>query len=996
MNATTQFLSRVLPWTKQGDTPAYFNIHFKSVPDNPAVKKNDDGTVWRGKPGQALGEVTKIVTYLTTNPKMVSQVRDIYFCTSSQERSKTLVNASNKSYVVASRHASTAVRMKAIFLDIDLVEGKKAKDKGYPNEAELVAAFRNFLVVTKLPIPTIMVYTGGGYHMYWVFEEALTIPVWQGLADALAEATRQVGLKCDTGCTVDCARILRVPGTKNYKYDPPRMVEVKRLDSRDFTFEELDTPLSPFKVTRTRIVGDRDMTLFPPRRVNNAVSDLAAGVFNSTPPDIDQLAEGCGFIREAITTGGRDFPEPLWNLTTLISVYTAGGLDDAKRMASGYPDYEEWKTEQKYEEKIGQGAKPPMCATISGEYKGCATCPYLPAGKSPVNLAPLIARPAQTAPLAALGSANTLPAKTGFGPTSPANGTVTSGSNPATDLPPDYHRGADMLVRVQNDNFPVLYYQMFDGYLTENPPTLHFKTVIGTTQKDIEVPCSAIANTNEFRKALQGQSIMVTLRADALIKVGLFMNAWITHLQKTPGSTIDPIAYGWDDRHEGFAYNGVVHTATGQKRATRGDAIIAASYRPEGDVAKWLAAAQMITAQKRPGLDVILASALAGPLFCLTGHSGALLSAYSPESGIGKTTAMKVAQAVWGNPNTAMQQLNDTRNSVLQKMGELRNLPIYYDELKGDSDTKEFRDMLLQITSGKEKGRIDTNRRQQRFGSWQTIMVSASNHSLANLLSDIDKDTLAGVYRVLEFQVDPMLPNNPGKIDGRDADEIVNDLKNNFGLIGEAYASYLGSNAKDVRKRVSDRIKWVADVMKTEQPERFWNAIIATLMIGAEIGNELGYFRIDLAAMTKFLYARLQDMRNIVKRHTSNTSNAINLSDLLSLFLSQKSDQNYIETDIIYNRPGPPPAIHVLSMTHNLRTVEVHRGRQDRMLRISKDALVLWLRKRDHNPSAFIKELEKKYRAKTIRGKLGVGTSFVTQGVIFILEIDTTNYPDIQ
>jgi hypothetical protein len=37
------------------------------------------------------------------------------------------------------------------------------------------------------------------------------------LADALSAATQKHGLITDTQCTVDSARIVRVPGTKNQK-----------------------------------------------------------------------------------------------------------------------------------------------------------------------------------------------------------------------------------------------------------------------------------------------------------------------------------------------------------------------------------------------------------------------------------------------------------------------------------------------------------------------------------------------------------------------------------------------------------------------------------------------------------------------------------------------------------------------------------------------------------------------------------------------------------
>jgi hypothetical protein len=75
-----------------------------------------------------------------------------------------------------------------------------------------------------MPRPNLVVHSGGGLHVYWVLARALTPADWQPLAFALAEATKQHGLKCDTQCTVDRARVLRIPGTLNTKYDPPRLV----------------------------------------------------------------------------------------------------------------------------------------------------------------------------------------------------------------------------------------------------------------------------------------------------------------------------------------------------------------------------------------------------------------------------------------------------------------------------------------------------------------------------------------------------------------------------------------------------------------------------------------------------------------------------------------------------------------------------------------------------------------------------------------------------
>lgn len=74
------------------------------------------------------------------------------------------------------------------------------------------------------PPPTALICSGGGYHAYWL----LTTP--KGLFEssdtayasaALAHWVEYVG--GDKGAK-DLARVLRVPGTYNHKYDPPRLV----------------------------------------------------------------------------------------------------------------------------------------------------------------------------------------------------------------------------------------------------------------------------------------------------------------------------------------------------------------------------------------------------------------------------------------------------------------------------------------------------------------------------------------------------------------------------------------------------------------------------------------------------------------------------------------------------------------------------------------------------------------------------------------------------
>lgn len=84
-----------------------------------------------------------------------------------------------------------------------------------------------FQLVADFPAkPQIIVHSGNGLHVYWLFKEPWYIDSEEtmneakqfmtGLQATLAEHARQRGWTYDTSA-VDLARVLRVPGTFNYK-----------------------------------------------------------------------------------------------------------------------------------------------------------------------------------------------------------------------------------------------------------------------------------------------------------------------------------------------------------------------------------------------------------------------------------------------------------------------------------------------------------------------------------------------------------------------------------------------------------------------------------------------------------------------------------------------------------------------------------------------------------------------------------------------------------
>lgn len=73
--------------------------------------------------------------------------------------------------------------------------------------------------------PNIVVHSGGGLHCYWLLEEK--IEAWQA-----RQALRRIAVKIGGDMkSTDAAHILRVPGTLNHKYKPPRPVRIEYIRS---------------------------------------------------------------------------------------------------------------------------------------------------------------------------------------------------------------------------------------------------------------------------------------------------------------------------------------------------------------------------------------------------------------------------------------------------------------------------------------------------------------------------------------------------------------------------------------------------------------------------------------------------------------------------------------------------------------------------------------------------------------------------------------------
>ena len=131
------------------------------------------------------------------------------------------------------READNCGWMKAFFLDIDCGESKAKPDKhgriqGYIDQDTGMQAIKDLCKSLKLPKPTI-VDSGRGWHIYWPLTESVPKAKWLPVAETFKTRCTEHGLIVDKAVPADAARVLRIPGTKNFKDNPPSDVVVLHM-----------------------------------------------------------------------------------------------------------------------------------------------------------------------------------------------------------------------------------------------------------------------------------------------------------------------------------------------------------------------------------------------------------------------------------------------------------------------------------------------------------------------------------------------------------------------------------------------------------------------------------------------------------------------------------------------------------------------------------------------------------------------------------------------
>jgi len=181
---------------------------------------------------------------------------------------------------------------------------------------------------------------------------------------------------------------------------------------------------------------------------------------------------------------------------------------------------------------------------------------------------------------------------------------------------------------------------------------------------------------------------------------------------------------------------------------TRGDRRnMFAALKPKGDFEQHLEVLRQ-TWNADLTAAVMIAGALAAPL--LKRLSAPNFAIHLPgDSSRGKTSMLKIAASVYGNPldDQWVGNWNTTAVAAELRAAVLTDLPLCFDEV-GAGDARQTERLVYMLINGGGKSRGGRDLQLRETTSWRTVLLSTGEHELA------DETTNTGAQiRVLQFRV---------------------------------------------------------------------------------------------------------------------------------------------------------------------------------------------------------------------------------------------------
>lgn len=795
-----------------------------------------------------------------------------------------------------SRKKSNVVALRAFWLDIDCgpskadINEKTGKPKGYVDQRAGLLALRAFTQTTGLPKP-IVVNSGRGLHVYWPLTEDITREQWEPAASRLRALCNEYELHIDPA-VFEVARILRLPGTYNFKGDTPLDVTVL-MQGDAVSFEDFCSRLGMDGTPRPSPIAPASHT----RRPSALAQAMRENIQSRFQRIMLKGMDGCRQLIDCYTQQ-ETLEEPRWFDALSIAKFCVDRDTAIHRMSHKHPDYAPDRTEQKLRHIVG----PHTCNVFAqNNPSGCDGCPHLGKIKSPIVLGRELAEAADDEDEEAYD-------EEGDGELDPDDTFFDEHEIPSYPVP--YARGKNGgIYRLpppdEPEAVPVLVYE-HDFYVVKRmrDPLAGDVAVMRLHlpkdgMREFSVPMFKVMDTGELRKSLATEGVACSRKKFDLLTD--YIITAVRELQFNKKAETMRLQFGWADNDSKFIVGDREITASGvfHSPPSQATAQIAQHITPAGTMDKWK---EVFALYGRKGLEGHAFGALTGfgaPLLKFLGQRGAVINLIHPSSGTGKTTVLHMCQSIWGNPDALCAQKDDTLNAKIMRMGIHNNLPVCFDEMT-NTLPQDLSTLAYCITQGKGKDRMKSSGNELRTNltSWQTMALCSSNASFNEKLGLLKNAPEGELMRIIEYKIE-----QSSAIDTALAKHMFDhQLLHNYGHAGMVYASWLVANYEEVRDGCLSVQSKIDKELKLTQRERFWSAVVAANLTGGLIAKRLGLIDWDMQAIYQWCTRMILDLREEV------APPAASMSAVVGEYINQNISNVLVVNDGVDRRSNLPAA----------------------------------------------------------------------------------------
>ena len=721
--------------------------------------------------------------------------------------------------VAGKRTADNARFVRSLFIDMDGYASKK-------DAATALGAFLEKTGMSELGSPYI-VGSGGGLHVYWPFEKAVDIVSWKPMAENFKRLCKQEGMAIDMTVTADAARVLRVPGTTNFKkkYATPRPVRIL-AEGDAFSFDALSALINS-KLTAPAYEAPSNVFALPGMRPSAAPTAANVKLFENSATKFKtiwlatQSGSGCGQLANYVENATEDGMEPIWR--GLLSLTQK--CDDANKAAAWLSQMHPYPPERMHE-KLRSIKGPYPCIKFDSENPGiCTSCKHWGKITNPLALGRevRISTEEKEIPINIPSSTNALPTETRTVKRPPAPKGFAYGD-----------KGGVYVERMveQDDGtkakkmVPILPYDMFvvDILNSQNDHSVHMVALRPEGPVDLIIPQKVVVSNIDTVKALAQQNIIASFGQGNDKNLFDYVRACVEEASANKVAVKVPSSYGWqDDGTYVFAGRIFSKDRPAFTLPMPGLENLQSFTEPAGSIEQWRKFMKLLVAKKMyKHLAVVLAGAGA-PLMRYTKLFGMTFHCASTESGTGKSLALEAAASVWGHPSRYRTGKSTSPVAMQQRLGLLQNHPLITDELtsKNRDNFEWLPEFLLDMTQGKGKERMEagSNKERLNLSTWATNALLSSNTHMVDILTGGRKHAAEGeLRRLLEILMEDPLAWEPHEI------EIIKSLQDNYGSAGVLMIEYMVNNEASLEPLVTSTVTRMYQECNATNDERFWMA----------------------------------------------------------------------------------------------------------------------------------------------------------------------------